>query len=349
MLMNIPNHASILICRTDHIGDVILNIPVLKTIKEKFPKQRIIFLATSYTMPILKYIPYIDDILLYDEISKLSIDKQKEILQSHQVHTAIVFYPDKDVVKMLYAAKIPIRIATSHRWYTLLYCNKLVHFSRKNSDLHEAQLNFKLLKPLGIIHIPSFDDLVHYYSLKPIPSLSSSLSQYLDKNKFKVILHPKSRGSAREWGIDNYIQLIKKLDLSKFQVIITGTKHEAASLEKIFLECPDVCNMVGQTTLDELISLIHSCDAFVSASTGTLHIAAILGKHSIGLFPSIRPMHAGRWAPIGKHTYIYHLQKDCNLCKYKPEHCSCIQSISPDSIAQLLTNISTTINFSNHV
>jgi ADP-heptose:LPS heptosyltransferase len=37
----------------------------------------------------------------------------------------------------------------------------------------------------------------------------------------------------------------------------------------------------------------------VAASTGPLHIASAVGIHAIGLYPSKRPMHPGRWMPLG--------------------------------------------------
>ncbi|MEM8966575.1 MAG: glycosyl transferase, partial [Bacteroidota bacterium] len=39
--------------------------------------------------------------------------------------------------------------------------------------------------------------------------------------------------------------------------------------------------------------------------TGPLHIAAASGIYTLGLYPDKRPMHAGRWGPIGiKANYI---------------------------------------------
>lgn len=43
----------------------------------------------------------------------------------------------------------PARNGTSHRWWNWFTCNERVDFSRKRSDLHEAQLNIKLLERLA--------------------------------------------------------------------------------------------------------------------------------------------------------------------------------------------------------
>ena len=343
MPISIPQNTSILISRTDGIGDVILTIPISSYLKKLYPNNKIVFLATTYTQPILKYIASIDEIIDYNSILNLPFHQQKEIFQSHNIHTAIVVFPTYEVTKFLYQHKIPYRIATAHRWYNWIFCNRWVAFSRKNSPLHEAQLNFYLLKPLGISYIPSLSELPSMFSLKSIPPLRQSIKALLDDHKFKLILHPKSKGSAREWSIDNYIRLINNLDASQFQIIITGTSNEAPALERIFSECPHVINMVGKTALDDLISLINECDALVAGSTGTLHIAAMLGKHAMGLFPPIKPMHAGRWAPIGKNAKVFAIHKNCMDCKNNSHYCSCIQQITPDEIAKYLDSV-----FQNH-
>ncbi|GIV27848.1 MAG: LPS heptosyltransferase [Bacteroidia bacterium] len=339
MKIHLPNNASILISRTDSIGDVILTIPITYALKKLYPANKIIFLCSNYTKPILDLIQTIDYTISVEELQTFTKSEQHQFVIKHNFHTSIIVFPSYSISKLIYSLKIPYRISTSHRWYNWLYCNQKVSFSRKKSDLHEAQLNFKLLQPLGIQKIPTIEELTNYYIWKPIPPLPKHLSQLLNPDKFKLIIHPKSKGSAREWGIQNYINLIKILDKSKFQIIITGTKQEEKFLEPIIKECPEVLNLAGKTSLEELISLINACDALIAASTGTLHIAATLGKHAIGLFPSIRPMHAGRWAPIGKHTYILHQNKFCNDCKNNPELCHCIQSISTYHVADILNSI----------
>ncbi|MEW6774054.1 MAG: glycosyltransferase family 9 protein [Bacteroidota bacterium] len=339
MTINIPKNASILVSRTDSIGDVILTIPLTYTLKKLFPENKIVFLCTSYTYPILKNIATIDEIIDYNEISKLPKKNQKDIIQKYNIHTAIIAYPSYEISQFLFQLKIPYRIATSHRWYNWIFCNQLVSFSRKNSDLHEAQLNFHLLKPLGISNLPSLAELKEMFLIKPISPLNISIQSLLDNNKIKIILHPKSKGSAREWGIKNFINLINILDKSKFQIILTGTNNELPELKPIIEQCPDVLNLAGKTSLDELIALINECDALIAASTGTLHIAAMLGKHAIGIFPPIRPMHPGRWAPIGKNTHIFCKNTICNDCRKQPQQCHCIQEIQPSEIVSLLNRI----------
>jgi ADP-heptose:LPS heptosyltransferase len=64
-----------------------------------------------------------------------------------------------------------------------------------------------------------------------------------------------------------------------------------------------VHDITGKLSLHELIAFISSCQLIVAASTGPLHIAAGTGVHAVGLYPCEKPMHAGRWAPLGKNVH----------------------------------------------
>ena len=129
-------------------------------------------------------------------------------------------------------------------------------------------------------------------------------------NKKNVILHPKSKGSAVEWGVDNFIGLAKELDPEKFELFFTGTEAEAEFFRSKLPELPNVHDLSGKLTLDELIAFISTADALVAASTGPLHIAGVCGIRTIGLFSTVKPIHAGRWKPLGTKTIILEDKKN---------------------------------------
>jgi ADP-heptose:LPS heptosyltransferase len=216
-----------------------------------------------------------------------------------------------------------------------LYCNKLVNLSRKNSHLHEAQLNFKLLYPLGIEYSPELADIPPLYGMqaKVLP-LPGELATKLDMGKFALILHPKSKGSAREWPMENYLTLARQLSPDHYQIFVTGTEAEGELIREqqpeIF-SLPHVYDATGKLTLIQLIALISRADGLLACSTGPLHIAAALGKHALGIYPPIRPMHPGRWAPLGAKADVLVLATPCEDCR-RTQQCHCIGSFSPDTI-----------------
>ena len=64
-------------------------------------------------------------------------------------------------------------------------------------------------------------------------------------------------------------------------------------------------------------------------------LAAATGIKAIGIFAPMRPIHPGRWKPIGKKADYVVLDKKCNDCKHGGL-CNCILSITPNQVFQKL-------------
>lgn len=293
---------TIVISRTDSIGDVILTLPVCGWLKSKFPSVRILFLGKSYTVDVLKCSPHIDEIICYDDWEKLSFEKQIEKVNALNIYAFVHVFPNKHLAKLVKAAKIPLRIGTAHRLYHLFTCNFRPRFTRKNSDYHEAQLNFELFRNFGIKELPNRKELIQYLgNFKPQVKLPNQLQEVLkeeNKNK-RIILHTKSQGSAVEWPLNKYIELANLLAEKGYAVYFSGTEKEGLAFREDLPKHPNIIDISGKSSLAELIAFIDECDYLVACSTGPLHLAAVLGKHAIGLYTDLRPMHPGRWAPVG--------------------------------------------------
>ena len=331
------NPKRIIISRTDAIGDVILTLPLAVYIKRQNPDCDIVFLGRNYTRDIAAICPAIDSFISWDDISENPVEELKKLNADVIIHV----FPRKEIAKAARKAGIQLRVGTSHRTFHWLNCNRKVSFTRKNSDLHEAQLNFELLKGIGISHVPALEELGAMQLLSPNISLRADLNELIDKSKFNLILHPGSRGSAREWGIDRFAELIKLLPADKFKIFLTGTEKEGNMFRNELAEpFPQVTDLSGKLSLSELIVFVQHCNALLAASTGPLHIAAALGIHAIGLYPPIRPMHPGRWAPIGKNAKVFVTDKECSDCR-KTAQCACMREISAAEVAEYIANIAT--------
>ncbi|MBN1597896.1 MAG: glycosyltransferase family 9 protein [Bacteroidales bacterium] len=329
---------NILLSRTDSIGDVILTMPITGVLKEKFSGCKIIFLGRTYTKDIISICSHVDEFLDWDEIIDLSKREAVNLLKEKKIDWLIHVFPNKNLAHLAKKAKIKNRAGTSHRIYHWNTCNRLVSFTRKKSDLHEAQLNFKLLSPLKI-PVPKLNEVTNYYGFKVTEKLQKAVISYLNPNKKNIILHPKSKGSAREWGLKNFKELIPILQESKYHIFISGTEKEAELMPEFLKGLPEnVTDITGKFSLSEFIAFISVADAVVAASTGPLHIAAALNRVAVGIYPPIRPMHPGRWAPLGKNAHVLCKDIECEKCR-KTMHCSCMEEIQPDEVRALLDKV----------
>jgi ADP-heptose:LPS heptosyltransferase len=300
----------IVISRTDSIGDVVLTLPLAGILKARFPNAKIIFLGNTYTKPIIACSEHVDEVWEWAEIEKKHPEEQIHWLSEQQVDVFIHVFPRKEIARLAKKVRIKNRIGTSHRLYHWLNCNHRIHFTRKKSDLHEAQLNTKLLQPLRITSNYSLKQLSAFLGFTKLPVLPEKFEILLDPTKANIILHAKSQGSAVEWGVDKFIELAKSLDPAKFSVFFTGTEKEAAHFRNAIPDEPNIFDLSGQMTLNDLIAFIAKADGLVAASTGPLHLAGITNIKTIGLFLEKKPIHSGRWKPLGNNVLILKDEKN---------------------------------------
>ncbi len=328
----------IIISRTDSIGDVVLTLPVAGILKEKYPDARISFLGRNYTQPVIRLSKYVDNFLNWDEIEHLASSERNTYLRKLKADWIIHVFPDKKLCRDVKKAGIKNRVGTSHRTFHWTTCNKLVSFTRKGSDLHEAQLNCKLLSPFGI-DVPELSEIKNYYGFRQ-PLEPDKIMHLLDSKRKNIVLHPKSKGSAREWGLDNFDQLIQLLPIEQYKIFISGTTEEGKLMSDFLKKNREkITDLTGKFSLDELIAFLAKTDAIIAASTGPLHIAAALGTLAIGIYPPIRPMHPGRWAPIGNNTEVFvKAIDDCNDCR-KNMDCHCIREITATRVAERIKQL----------
>jgi heptosyltransferase III len=321
------NHKAMLgkrlvVSRTDNLGDVILTLPLLGYLKSIVPDLRIYFIGKGYTQGIIGQCIFVDQFLDKDEIVK-----DPSVLAMARADTIIFIYPDRKLAKIAKEVRIKHRVATAHRWYNWMYCNHLVDFTRLKSNQHESQLNFKLLKPFKLNGDIDTTELIPYYGLRPS---KVDFSKILNKDRFNLIIHPKSRGSAREWPLESYNDLLRSLPVESYRIFVTGLQAEGDSIrtEKPELfQHPHVTDLTGKLNLEELTSFISQADGLLACSTGVLHLAAALGINALGLYSPMKPIHPGRWMPIGKHAKHLVLDKECEACRASIE-CACINAIS---------------------
>jgi len=305
----ISNPKKIVISRTDSIGDVALTLPIAGILKEKYPDAQIIFLGNTYTKPIIKCCLSVDEVWEWAELQTMEDGQRLKWLKSQNIDVFIHVFPRRVLARLAKKAKIKHRIGTSHRLYHLLTCNHRPNFTRKNSDLHEAQLNTKLLTPFGINQDNSLSELSIIANFTKLPSLTENFKILLNTDKKNLIFHCKSQGSALEWGVGNFINLAKSLNQAHFNIFFTGTETESAFFRDKLPQQTNIIDLSGKMNLDQLIAFISKTDLLLACSTGPLHIAGLSNIKTIGLFTPKKPLHFGRWQPLGQQVKIIEEEK----------------------------------------
>ncbi|MDW8334122.1 MAG: glycosyltransferase family 9 protein [Bacteroidia bacterium] len=306
---------SIVVSRTDSIGDVTLTLPVCGAIKRCSPRTKVMFLCSAYTLPIVRACRWVDEAHIWPG----PIPSADAI-----VHV----FPRREIARA--ALHIPLRVGTYSRWYHWTTCNRPVRLHRKRSRLHEIELNLKLLRPLfPDCDLPEASELYGLEVRAPLPpDFESELRAYA-AGRPVVLLHPKSKGSAREWPASHWRELHRLLCDGGYAPVVTGVEAEKQAFVR--QAGNDFFFAAGRLDLDALMRLMVESEGLIAASTGPLHISAALGRKALGIYPPMRPMHPGRWGPRGPRARALALDRDCRRCR-KSVLCDCVRAISPQAV-----------------
>lgn len=322
----------ILISRTDNIGDVVLTLPLAGYLKQCWPGVAVDFLCRDYAAPMVRQCRFVDQVLVLDEHADA-----EHMFAAGGYDTVIFAFPSRRLAQAARRARVRNRVGTSHRLYNWLACNRLAHFSRVRSPLHEAQLNFELLRPLGITYAPALAEIPPLYGLVA-PHLAEA-EALAAQAPFNIILHPKSNGNGREWPLARFVELARLLQQEAgVGLWITGSAAEGALMAREAPELfamPHVRNLCGKFDLAGLTALIGAADGLVASGTGPLHVAAALGRPTLGLFPPIKPIDPARWGALGAQAQTLCAPRRCDSCTNAAD-CACMSAIGAGEVLQVL-------------
>ena len=330
----------ILIVRTDRLGDVVLTLPMISTLRKSFPKSYISMLLRHYTGEIVEGNPYLDKILWYDDgHAPIPFGAMAAAIRREHFDVVVVVHPTPRLAWMMFISGIPQRIGTGYRYYSFLF-NHRVFEHRRDARRHELEYNLQLLGGLGcqppaVIGIQDFGLRIPAESAVLVERRLDLLG--IDDGTKIVLVHPGSGGSAREWPIEYFGDLACRLsDEPGVRIIVTGGRGEEARADAIVKATNGkAVSVVGQLGLKELAALCARASLFISNSTGPLHVAAAVGAPVIGIYPQLTPMSPMRWGPYTdrKRVYVPDKPVDCRECQNEPKlGCPCMASISVDEV-----------------
>jgi lipopolysaccharide heptosyltransferase II len=330
----------ILVVRTDRIGDVVLSLPVVWSLRRSFPDARLGMLVSAGPGELIRSIPFLERVIA-EGLPAGGIRSDIRLfktLRAGRWDAALVLHPTLKLALILVLARIPLRVGTAFRAYSFLF-NRRIREHRRPSTRHEVQYNLDAAAAIGA----DVSDPV--FKLPVLPEAADRIRKILDERSIRsgwplVIIHPGSRGSALEWSPEKFRELASRfLDQWSAEVIVTGGRDEQEVVDRIAGGLSGrIHTMAGHLTLTELAALLARADLFVSNSTGPLHIAAAVGTDVIGLYPPLITARALRWGPFLKKNSTLTPPKDseCRTCIGK--RCplwNCMNRISVDDVWNL--------------
>lgn len=325
----------ILISRTDKIGDVVLSLPVAQTLKAHFPDSEISYLVRQPLVHLVQQQPYIDHVIPYNNRGFM---KSVRMLKHERFDIAFLLYPGFSLSLMFFCARIPKRIGTGYRWYSL-FLNRRVYEHRKLSDKHEIEYNLRLLMPLGIKESLKAPALI--VSEEMLHAAAALLKEKGIDNKEFIVIHPGSGGSTLSWPLIHFKKLIRLvLEETRYSIVLSGTKQEYEQSETIRDGYNGrVINFSGLTNLSELAGIIARAKLFIGNSTGPMHIASAVKTDVVAFFPPSRINRKTRWRPLTTSLVFEPPVPECKRCLLgQCKHYNCLSLISPEVVMERIKN-----------
>jgi heptosyltransferase-1 len=297
---------NILIMKPSALGDIVLALPALSTLRKSFPDAKISWLIRPEFAPLLEDHPHLDEIIPFDRkslgrawyhpkgvralfslISRLR-GGQFDVVFDFQglFRTAILAW--------LSGCKKRFGKANSRELAHLFYTDQIVQDAE---SIHLVDFYLKMVKAAGA------DNITVRFELPSNPADVDSVNKLLkcfsiDSGKY-VIFVPGSAHKTKCWPPERFAELADKIT-SQFEmpVIAVGTGSDKSLIEKINdLAKSSVINFAGRTSLKELVELLRAARLVVSNDTGPGHIAAALKTTLVMMYSWSNP---ARIAPYGR-------------------------------------------------
>ncbi|MBI4402281.1 MAG: glycosyltransferase family 9 protein [Nitrospirae bacterium] len=326
---------NILLVRPDGIGDEILCLPVASALRRLLPKARIAFLSSQSAAPILCHHPDVDEVLT---VSGQEPFAELVALFRRGFDAAIFLKPFRRLMLAAFVGRVPIRVATGYRWYSLL-ANRRVYQHRRDFSKHESEYNLGLLTGLGLNPGPP---------VRPALVLTDAERQWAQAtlgglSRRRAVLHPGGF-AARRWRGEHYWALAHRLVDEGLGVILTGN---AAEREQFYSEAAraeelgkGILDLMGRLSVRELMAVIGASHVVVSGATGPAHVAAALGVATVSLFDPRRNNLPIRWGPLGRGVVLKPDVPTCEKCIYEAcPYWDCLDRITADQVTDRVRQV----------
>jgi lipopolysaccharide heptosyltransferase II len=333
---------SILLIRLDHLGDVLLTTPAIKSLKKRFPDARITMLVREWSFEVVKNTPHIDKIIVFNSpwavpsqegrnaVGVAGIYQLIRQLQRERFDLAIDFKGDFRNILLVYLSGARRRISYAIRGGGFLLTDVVPY----ESEIHEIDKNLKLLNPLGINSGDSQLEL--HYKDEDISKTDQIFDQKgIDLGRRTILLHYGGASQFKRWDMEKFISLAKRLTENNFtNILIFGGPYEKRAFQ--FMEKPGKgIFLLPDMTICQMAAAFKKCDLLVCNDSGPMHVGLAVGTPTVAIFG---PTFIDRFGPKDlKKNRVVSSQLPCSPCWHpdKPIGCGereCLRSIEVDEV-----------------
>ncbi len=309
----------ILVRSTNWLGDAVMSVEAVRRIKRGRPDVRLTILTRAKLADFWHLVHEVDEVFsiepndsVFAVAAKIRTGFDVAILFPNSVRSALE----------IWLAGIPRRVGYARRWRRMLL----------NQVIDEPSAPGPIRHQVG-----------HY--LRIAHRIGANMEKALERPERQVpepllvgLCPGAEYGPAKRWMDFGPTAL----ELSKrhgFHWLIFGTAKEKSigdELMKVLGSC--ATNLIGSTTLSELISHLQRCRLLLTNDTGTMHLATFLGVPTVAIFGSTEPALTG---PLGDGHIVIRHHVECSPCFLRecPLDFRCMKAVKVEEVVSAVEEV----------
>ncbi len=293
----VPNQ--VLFIRPGGIGDAVLLIPTIKAFRNRFPDCHVDVLAEKRNVRVFNFCADVKNVFCYDRFSDWPQVRQRHydvVVDTEQWHRLSALFG------RLFGGPVLVGFGTNDRGRLL---NCAVDY---DLDRYEAFSFLSLLTPWGI-EAPAKLEMPFLTPPERGRENIYSLLANSPEGEF-IALCPGGSRPEKSWEAGRFVELARKFAAEGLRYVVLGGSDDVAVASRVADAGQGVC-LAGKTSLFESAVALQMSKAVVANDTGLLHLAAGLGRPTVGIFGPSNPK---KWGPHGESHRVLWQNLDCAPC-----------------------------------
>ncbi|NNF51250.1 MAG: glycosyltransferase family 9 protein [Gammaproteobacteria bacterium] len=285
---------SICLMRLSAVGDVCNAVPLVRALQRHWPAARITWVIGKLEASLVGDIPGIEFIIFNKADGWRAFRRLRQVLAGRKFD--LLLHIQAALRASIATLVIPARVrlgfdSNQARDFQRLFVNARI------PDLHHPHV---LDGFMGFATQLGIDDQSLRWDLPLPPDAVAFSRQHLGDQDRALVISPCSSQRARNWRnweAKNYAAISRHvIEQHDMKVILTGgpTQLEAQYGKEIESLVPQtVTNLIGKTTLKQLLAILARATVLVCPDSGPAHMATSVGLPVVGLYATSNPQRTG--------------------------------------------------------
>lgn len=325
-----------------HIGDIVVAIPALVALRERYPESRLILFTSAGhskqglagARELLEGVSFLDELEVYGTEEIKHPKSAWALLKRLRAARPDIFVslppcnisPSNIVRNLLFARLTGARFGVGFELVTLFL------FSYEQAQLtgiyrSEIARNLGHLRELGVAS-PAVR-----FEFSPLKEreLERIVETAAQAHPF-VALCPGGKQVGHRWPAERFIEVARHLKQEHgVQLVAVGSAKERELCEQVLQASGGGTNLAGELSLRSTMELLSHALFLLTNDTGPMHLAAVMGTPVAAIFGT-KDL-AGRWHPHGEGHELFRARVACRQCLFAAEEYDhCVKEIGVEEV-----------------